>query len=58
MASIVVFTIASYLCGNSDSLIELTIFRIIQGLAGGGLLSTSQSIYWNMAKRRSWLCLA
>lgn len=44
MASIVVFTIASYLCGNSDSLMELTVFRIIQGLAGGGLLSTSQSI--------------
>jgi DHA2 family multidrug resistance protein len=44
MTSIVIFTIASFLCGNSHSLTELVCFRIIQGLAGGGLLSTAQAI--------------
>ncbi|RZA02844.1 MAG: DHA2 family efflux MFS transporter permease subunit [Sphingobacteriaceae bacterium] len=44
LTSIVVFTIASFLCGNATSLEELTIFRILQGLAGGGLISTGQAI--------------
>lgn len=44
MASILIFTIASFLCGNAHGLSELVIFRIIQGLAGGGLISTSQAI--------------
>src|SRR6195952_4169797 len=44
LTSIIVFTIASFLCGNSTSLNELVIFRILQGVAGGGLISTSQAI--------------
>jgi len=44
MASILVFTIASFLCGNAHSLNELVMFRILQGIAGGGLISTSQAI--------------
>ena len=44
IASIVVFTVASFLCGNASGLQELVVFRIIQGLAGGGLISTSQAI--------------
>ncbi len=44
ITSIVVFTIASFLCGNSTGLNELVIFRILQGVAGGGLISTSQAI--------------
>src|ERR1700748_1988991 len=44
MASILIFTIASFLCGNAHGLSELVLFRIIQGLAGGGLISTSQAI--------------
>jgi DHA2 family multidrug resistance protein len=44
MTSIFVFVVASFLCGNSHSLNELVLFRIIQGLAGGGLISTSQAI--------------
>ncbi|MFB9841079.1 DHA2 family efflux MFS transporter permease subunit [Mucilaginibacter ginsenosidivorans] len=44
IASIVIFTIASFLCGNSTSLNELVIFRILQGFAGGGLISTGQAI--------------
>ena len=42
--SIIAFTIASFLCGNSHTLTELIIFRILQGLAGGGLISTAQAI--------------
>ena len=44
LASIIVFTIASFLCGNAHSLSELIAFRLLQGLAGGGLISTSQAI--------------
>src|ERR1700679_2182689 len=44
ITSIIVFTIASFLCGNATSLNELVLFRILQGLAGGGLISTSQAI--------------
>src|SRR6201996_3774929 len=44
LGSIILFTIASFLCGNAHSLNELVIFRILQGVAGGGLISTSQAI--------------
>ncbi|GAB2701132.1 MDR family MFS transporter [Mucilaginibacter koreensis] len=44
LTSIIVFTIASFLCGNATSLTELIMFRILQGMAGGGLISTSQAI--------------
>ncbi|MBS1763814.1 MAG: DHA2 family efflux MFS transporter permease subunit [Bacteroidetes bacterium] len=44
IASILLFTIASVLCGNATGLEELIAFRILQGLAGGGLLSTAQAI--------------
>ena len=44
ITSILLFTLASFLCGNAHSLTELIIFRILQGLAGGGLLSTAQAI--------------
>lgn len=43
-ASVIIFTVASFLCGNSTSLVELIIFRFIQGLGGGALLVTSQTI--------------
>ncbi|MDD3061753.1 MAG: DHA2 family efflux MFS transporter permease subunit [Massilibacteroides sp.] len=42
--SIALFTFASFMCGNSNTLIELVIWRFIQGLGGGALLSLSQSI--------------
>lgn len=42
--SIILFTAASFLCGHAQSITELIVFRIIQGLGGGGLLSTSQTI--------------
>ncbi len=44
LTSIIVFTVASFLCGNATGLDELVLFRILQGLAGGGLISTGQAI--------------
>ncbi|MEH0157728.1 DHA2 family efflux MFS transporter permease subunit [Limibacter armeniacum] len=46
-ASILLFTLSSFLCGNSTSLEELVFFRFIQGIGGGALLSTSQSILFD-----------
>ncbi len=43
-ASIVVFTICSFLCGNANGINELILFRFLQGVGGGALLVTSQTI--------------
>ena len=47
LGSMILFGIASYLCGNSDSLWELVFWRFIQGIGGGALLSTSQAILFD-----------
>jgi MFS transporter, DHA2 family, multidrug resistance protein len=44
LLSIAVFTIASGLCGTASSLGELILFRVLQGLAGGGLQPSSQGV--------------
>src|SRR5262249_53162332 len=44
MLSIAVFTLASALCGMATSLGQIILFRVIQGLAGGGLQPSSQAI--------------
>jgi DHA2 family multidrug resistance protein len=44
LLSIAVFTIASGLCGMAGSLEQLILFRIVQGLAGGGLQPSSQGV--------------
>ncbi len=43
-ASIILFTICSFLCGNATGIWELVLFRFLQGLGGGALLVTSQTI--------------
>jgi DHA2 family multidrug resistance protein len=42
--SIAIFTFCSFLCGNATGIWELVIFRFIQGVGGGALLVTSQTI--------------
>ncbi len=42
--SILLFTVASFMCGNSSTLGELVLWRFIQGIGGGALLSLSQTI--------------
>jgi DHA2 family multidrug resistance protein len=44
LLSIAIFTISSGLCGLSTSLGQLILFRVLQGLAGGGLQPSSQAI--------------
>jgi len=44
LASIVMFTAASFLCGISNSVWELVVFRFLQGMAGGGIMTTAQAI--------------
>jgi DHA2 family multidrug resistance protein len=43
-ASIILFTICSFLCGNASGINELIVFRFLQGIGGGALLVTSQTI--------------
>ncbi len=43
-ASIMIFTIFSFLCGNAHGIVQLVLFRFLQGLGGGALLVTSQTI--------------
>src|SRR6476619_1579230 len=43
-ASIILFTVCSFLCGNASGINELIIFRFLQGIGGGALLVTSQTI--------------
>src|SRR5699024_9113635 len=44
VGSIILFTCASFLCGNATSLNEVILFRFLQGLGGGALLVTAQTI--------------
>src|ERR1700749_3753487 len=42
LMSMGVFTLSSFLCGIASSLNELIAFRVLQGLAGGGLQPCTQ----------------
>ena len=44
LLSIAVFTLASGLCGMATSLEQIILFRVLQGLAGGGLQPSSQGV--------------
>ncbi len=44
IGSITLFTLSSIMCGAAWSLESLIFFRVIQGLAGGGLVPVSQAI--------------
>jgi DHA2 family multidrug resistance protein len=44
IASIIIFTIASFFCGSADSLIVILIARLVQGAGGGALQPLSQAI--------------
>ncbi len=49
--SIVGFTVASMLCGIAQSLPEMILFRVAQGLFGAGLLPLSQAIMLDVFPR-------
>ncbi|MFL6452329.1 MAG: DHA2 family efflux MFS transporter permease subunit [Bryobacteraceae bacterium] len=44
MASIFIFTLASFLCGAANSLMTIILARLVQGAGGGALQPLSQSI--------------
>lgn len=50
VVSMIIFTAASYFCAQSTGLVELIIWRFIQGVGGGALLSTSQAILFDAFK--------
>src|SRR5882762_930490 len=52
--SIALFTLASFMCGNAGSLGSLIFWRIVQGLGGGALLSTSQAILYEEFPREEY----
>jgi DHA2 family multidrug resistance protein len=52
--SIALFTIASFFCGNAASLEALVFWRVVQGLGGGALLSTSQAILYEEFPREEY----
>ncbi len=47
IVSMIIFTLASYMCGQSHTLVEIIVWRFIQGIGGGALLSTSQAILFD-----------
>jgi MFS transporter, DHA2 family, multidrug resistance protein len=46
--SIILFTFASFLCGNAHTLEELVAARVLQGIGGGALISTAQAILFDV----------
>ena len=44
LASVFIFTVSSALCGFATSLEQLIVFRILQGLGGGGLQPVTQAV--------------
>ncbi len=48
LISITGFTIASMLCGMAQSLVEIVLFRVLQGMFGAALVPLSQTVVMNI----------
>ena len=48
LVSVAGFTVASMLCGMAQSLVEIVLFRILQGLFGAALVPLSQTVLINI----------
>src|SRR5271155_904588 len=48
LVSVAGFTVASMLCGMSQSLVQIVLFRILQGLFGAALVPLSQTVLFNI----------
>lgn len=44
LAAVVLFLVGSALCGFAQDIVQLSLFRFVQGLGGGGLMIVSQTI--------------
>ena len=49
--SVAGFTVASILCGAAQSLVQIVLFRILQGLCGAALVPLSQSVLLSIYPR-------
>lgn len=52
LIAIVVFVVGSLLCGMADSMVTLALFRAVQGLGGGGLMSLPTAVVADLAPVR------
>lgn len=50
--SLILFTVASFLCGQAKSLETLIFWRVMQGIGGGALVATSQAILYEVFPSR------
>jgi DHA2 family multidrug resistance protein len=48
LISVASFTLASVLCGMANSLVEIVLFRFLQGLAGAALVPMSQAVLFDI----------
>ncbi|HTW28153.1 MAG TPA: DHA2 family efflux MFS transporter permease subunit [Acetobacteraceae bacterium] len=48
LVSVAGFTVASMLCGAAQSLVQIVLFRVIQGLFGAALVPLSQTVLMNI----------
>lgn len=48
IGSIIAFTFFSFMCGQASNIWMLVIFRFLQGIGGGALLSVSQAIVYEL----------
>jgi MFS transporter, DHA2 family, multidrug resistance protein len=48
LVSVAGFTVASMLCGMSQSLVQIVLFRVLQGLFGAALVPLSQTVLMNI----------
>src|SRR6266850_1425357 len=53
LVSVAGFTVASMLCGMAQSLVQIVLFRILQGMFGAALVPLSQSVLLDIYRRNA-----
>jgi len=48
IGSIILFVVCSFMCGSAGNIWTLVLFRFLQGLGGGALLSVSQAVIFEL----------